>query len=52
MEKAFSLNFLKENPEVDFNQEWTWKPEHYLKDTAIKTATFSGKNQADDYTNE
>lgn len=52
MEKAFTLNFLSDNPEIDFEQEWTWKPENCLKDLAIKTATFSGKNQADDYTNE
>lgn len=52
MEKAFTLNFLSENPEIDLNQEWLWQPKHDLKDLHIKTATFCGKNQADDYTNE
>lgn len=52
MEKAFTLNFLTDNPEIDFNQEWTWKPEKAMTGLEIKTATFSGKNQADDYTNE
>lgn len=52
MEKAFTLNFLSTNPEIDFDQEWTWKPENAMKGLEIQTATFSGKNQADDYTNE
>lgn len=52
MEKAFTLNFLTQNPSIDFDQEWRWQPEEDLRDLSIKTATFSGKNQADDYTNE
>lgn len=52
MEKAFTLNFLSENPEIDFEQEWSWKPTSELDALDIKTATFCGKNKADDWTGE
>lgn len=52
MEKSFSLNFLQANPSIDMEQEWKWQPENGLNGSEIKTATFSGKKQTDDYTNE
>lgn len=54
MEKSFSLKFLEESPCVDFDIEWAWKPKHEMSHLdAIKTATFgSGRNQAEDWTNE
>lgn len=52
MEKSFSLNFLEENPNIDIEQKWLWKPLSDIGGLEIKTATFSGKNQSDDYTNE
>ncbi|MCG5541898.1 MULTISPECIES: hypothetical protein [unclassified Halorhodospira] len=50
--RSFTLSFLEENPAIDMSQGWVWEPEKDLDVTSIKTATFSGKNQADDYTNE
>lgn len=50
-EKAFTLRFLKENPSIDEKQNWIWDPER-PQIFNLKTATFSGKNKADDYTNE
>ena len=52
MEKSFSLRFLKPAPSIDESPDkWTWTPyKPFIFN--IKTATFSGKNQADDYTNE
>ena len=50
--RSFTLNFLEENPSINMSQGWIWKPDNNLDVTDIKTATFSGKNQADDYTNE
>lgn len=53
MEKSFSLNFLQANPSIDMDQEWKWQPENGLNGIEkTKTATFSGKNQADDWTGE
>ena len=51
-EKSYSLRFLESNPEIDYGQEWNWKPKAAMNQLDIKTATFSGKNQSDDYTNE
>jgi len=51
VEKTFTLRFLKENPSIDEKQNWIWDPEQ-PQILNIKTATFSGKNKADDYTNE
>lgn len=50
--KAFTLNFLEANPSIDMQDGWIWSPESDISDLDIKTATFSGKNKADDYTNE
>ncbi len=50
-EKAFTLKFLKTNPSINEEQNWIWDPK-YPEILNIKTATFSGKNKADDYTNE
>lgn len=52
MEKSFTLNFLDTNPSIDFDAEYTWKPANPLNDLSIKTATFSGKKQTDDWTGE
>lgn len=51
VEKAFTLRFLKPAPSSDEQELWIWDPEKPMI-LNIKTATFSGKNQADDYTNE
>ncbi|MBC1239456.1 hypothetical protein [Nostoc sp. 2RC] len=51
VEKAFTLRFLKPAPSSDDQEVWIWDPEKPMI-LNIKTATFSGKNQADDYTNE
>lgn len=51
-EKSYSLKFLESNPEIDYEQTWSWKPKGAMNQLEIKTATFSGKNQSDDYTNE
>lgn len=50
--KSFIFNLVEENPEIDFNQSWSWSPKKQPSSLNIKTATFSGKNKADDYTNE
>lgn len=50
--KSFTLNFMKSNPNIDMKSDWIWEPANDLSDLDIKTATFSGKNKADDYTNE
>ncbi|MDG9699866.1 hypothetical protein [Ottowia cancrivicina] len=51
--KAFTLKFLERYPSVDAEpHEWLWQPVANRNSLEIKTATFSGKNQADDYTNE
>lgn len=53
IEKTFTLKFLKSNPSIDHDHDkWTWEPVRNRGNLDIKTATFSGKNQADDYTNE
>ncbi len=53
IEKAYTLKFLKANPSVDLDSDnWSWQPATRADALSIKTATFSGKNQADDYTNE
>lgn len=49
---AYSLRFLKAAYSPDNNVEWIWDPKKDLSPMMIKTATFSGKNKADDYTNE
>lgn len=51
LEKSFTLAFLKSNPSINEEQNWIWDPEQ-PQILNIKTATFSGKNKADDYTNE
>jgi hypothetical protein len=51
VEKSFTLRFLKPIPSSDEQQPWIWDPEKPMI-LNIKTATFSGKNKADDYTNE
>ncbi|STZ76950.1 hypothetical protein [Bergeriella denitrificans] len=51
-EKSYSLRFLQNNPEIDFEQAWSWKPQNNMNQLHIKTASFSGKNQADDYETE
>ncbi|MEH1971323.1 hypothetical protein [Nostoc sp.] len=51
VEKAFTLCFLKPAPSSEEQEFWIWDPEKPMI-LNIKTATFSGKNQADDYTNE
>ena len=51
-EKSYSLKFLESNPEIDYEQTWSWKPKGAMNHLEIKTATFSGTNQSDDYTNE
>ena len=44
---------IKSNPAVETDEaHWTWTPVKHRGSLDIKTATFSGKNQADDYTNE
>lgn len=50
--KNFLLNFVEENIEINFDQEWSWQPKNKVPELDIKSATFSGKNKADDYTNE
>lgn len=51
--KAFSLRFLTSDGDHEFNEaEWIWTPHRDLTATDIQTATFSGKNKADDYKNE
>ena len=50
-EKAFTLKFLQSNPSINEEQNWIWDPEQ-PQILNLKTATFSGKNKADDYTNE
>ncbi len=53
IEKSYTLKFLKSNPAVETDEaHWTWTPVKHRGSLDIKTATFSGKNQADDYTNE
>lgn len=53
MEKSFTLNFLDANPSINFDSEYTWKPATPLNHlSSIKTASFCGKNQADDYQSE
>ena len=52
MEQSFTLNFLEEAPSIDMEQECLWSPKQRVDIHGIQTATFSGKNQADDYTNE
>lgn len=42
-EKSYSLRFLESNPEIDYGQEWNWKPKAAMNQLDIKTATFSGK---------
>jgi hypothetical protein len=51
-ERAFSLRFLKPGISIYEEQKnWKWTPyKPFIFN--IKTATFSGKNKADDYTNE
>ncbi len=52
VEKSFSLRFLKSNPSIaDSPDKWIWEPSRPFIFN-IKTATFSGKNKSDDYTNE
>lgn len=51
LEKAFTLRFLKPAPSSDDEELWIWNPEKPMIFN-IQTATFSGKNKADDYTNE
>ena len=51
VEKSFTLRFLKPIEPPDEQQPWIWDPEKPLI-LNIKTATFSGKNKSDDYTNE
>ena len=51
--KAFTLNFLQEPFQAFQEQdEWLWQPVKSLNVDSIQTATFCGKNQADDYQNE
>lgn len=53
IEKSYTLKFLKPNPSVETDKEqWTWAPVKHRGSLDIQTATFSGKNKADDYTNE
>ncbi|MEN9374145.1 MAG: hypothetical protein RIR79_1697 [Pseudomonadota bacterium] len=52
MEKAFTIEFLTEPASIDMEQLWIWTPAEKLDETNLQTATFSGKNKADDYTNE
>ncbi|MCL2635288.1 MAG: hypothetical protein FWD50_01485 [Betaproteobacteria bacterium] len=53
IEKSFSLRFLKSNAEIEHDlDKWLWQPARYRDNPNLQTATFSGKNQADDYTNE
>lgn len=53
IEKAYTLKFLRSNPSVDMDSnKWSWKPFIPGHEMSIQTATFSGKNQADDYSNE
>ncbi|WP_156472598.1 hypothetical protein [Bergeriella denitrificans] len=51
-EKSYSLRFLQNNPEIDFEQAWSWSPQNNMNQLHLQTATFSGKKQTDDYTNE
>lgn len=51
VEKSFTLQFVKPAFSIDETQPWIWDPETPMIFN-IKTATFSGKNKADDYTNE
>jgi hypothetical protein len=51
-EMAFSLRFLKKSHSFDENSaDWLWQPKNLIP-LNMQTATFSGKNKADDYTNE
>lgn len=51
--KSFTLKFLKPNPSISLDEkDWIWQPVKSRESLDIKTATFSGKNQSDDYTNE
>lgn len=51
--KAFSLRLLENAADPEFGvDEWIWTPHRDLTATDIQTATFSGKNKADDYKNE
>ena len=53
IEKAYTLKFLRPNPSTDMDSDkWSWKPVNHNGALGIQTATFSGKNQADDYKNE
>ena len=53
IEKAYTLKFLKSNPSVEMDKDqWTWAPIIHRGSLSLQTATFSGKNKADDYTNE
>ncbi len=53
IEKSYTLKFLKSNTSVEMDEEkWSWKPVTHRGSLNIQTATFSGKNKADDYTNE
>ena len=53
IEKAFTLKFLKPNPSVEIDSDkWSWQPAIRHDALGINTATFSGKNQADDYERE
>ena len=55
-ERAYTLNFLKANPSIEEDpQKWNWTPakaDSPYMPHMLKTATFSGQNQADDYQNE
>jgi len=52
-EKAFTLNFLrKPSPAFEDQDQWLWQPVKSLSIDSINTATFSGKNQSDDYERE
>lgn len=51
IEKSFTLRFVKPAFSIDETQPWIWDPKTPMI-VNLKTATFSGKNKADDYTNE